>query len=293
VLPHLELSWPQAALAAAVLAAVAAVLVSTRRARLVAIGRFTGETALLAALFALWQYAGSFTFMSPDGGLPRGRWLWQAERWLHLPSETALQRVFLPHPLIVQFANLYYAALHFPVLLTTLAWLFIWHRDRYRHVRTTVVLFTAAALIIQFVPVAPPRMLGGTGLVDTAVRYGQSVYGAVGGFEADQLSAMPSIHVGWAVIVAVAIVGAGRSRWRWLAVLYPAMTTLIVVITANHYWLDGVAAGLLVILALALQKAGRSVRLALLTRTAGRAPAGADGSPGPPGSRERVNTLDL
>ena len=285
MLPHLELTWRQAALAAAVLAAVAAHHHSTRRARVVAIGRFTGETALLAALFALWQYAGSFTFMSPDGGLPRGRWLWHAERWLHLPSETALQRVFLPHPLIIQFANLYYAALHFTVLLITLAWLFIWHRDRYRHIRTTVVLFTASALIIQFVPVAPPRMLGGTGLVDTAVRYGQSVYGAVAGFNADQLSAMPSIHVGWAVIVAVAVVGASRSRWRWLAVLYPVLTTLIVVITANHYWLDGVAAGLLVCLALALQKAGRSVRLAWLTRTAAREAA--------EGSRERVNTLDL
>ena len=285
MLPHLELTWSEAALVAAVLAAVAAALVSTRRARLVAIGRFTGETALLAALFALWQYAGSFTFMSPDGGLPRGRWLWHAERWLHLPSETALQRVFLPHPLIIQFANLYYAALHFPVLLTTLAWLFIWHRDRYRHVRTTVVLFTASALIIQFIPVAPPRMLSGTGLVDTAVLYGQSVYGAVGGFDADQLSAMPSIHVGWAVIVAVAVVGASRSRWRWLAVLYPVMTTLIVVITANHYWLDGVAATILVVGALAVQKAGRAVRQARLTRSAARAAAEGAG-----GSRERVKT---
>jgi PAP2 superfamily protein len=288
--PHLELSWPQAAILAAVLAAVAVVLVRTRQARLAAVGRFTGETALLVGLFALWQYAGSFSFMSPDGGLPRGRWLWHAERWLHLPSETALQRVFLPHPLIIQFANLYYAALHFPVLLGTLAWLFIWHRDQYRHVRTTVVLFTAAALIIQFIPVAPPRMLSGTGLVDTAVRYGQSVYGALGGFEADQLSAMPSVHVGWAIIVAVAVVGASRSRWRWLAVGYPVLTTLIVAFTANHYWLDGVAAALLVAGALALQKAGRSARLARLTRSA--APTGAEGA-GDPDSRERVKTSNM
>ena len=290
-MPHLELSWPQAAILAAVLAAVAVVLVRTRRARLAATGRFTGEAALLAGLFALWQYAGSFSFMPSSGALPRGQWLWQAERWLHLPSETALQRVFLPHPLIIQFANLYYAVLHFPVLLCTLAWLFIWHRDQYRHVRTTVVLSTAAALIIQFIPVAPPRLLTGTGLVDTAARYGQSVYGAVGGFDADQFSAMPSVHVSWAIIVAVAVVGAARTRWRWLAVGYPVLTTLIVVITANHFWLDGVAAGLLVVLALALQKAGRSVRLALLTRTAARKAATAPEET--PGSRERVNTLDL
>jgi hypothetical protein len=286
--PHLELSWPQAAVLAAVLAAVAVVLVGTRRARLAAAGRFTGEAALLVGLFALWQYAGSFGFMSPSGALPRGQWLWHAERWLHLPSETALQKVFLPHPLIIQFANLYYAVLHFPMLLCTLGWLFIWHRDQYRRTRTTVVLFTAAALIIQFIPVAPPRLLSGTGLVDTAVRYGQSVYGVAGGF--DQLSAMPSVHVGWSIIVAIAVVTAARSGWRWLAVLYPVLTTLVVVITANHFWLDGVAAGLLVAGAVAVQKAGRSARLALLTRTAGPAAEGAEGTEGP---RERVNTLDL
>jgi hypothetical protein len=281
--PHFELTWGQAAILAGGLAVLAVTLVRTRRARLVATGRFTGEAALLVGLFALWQYAGSFSFLSPDGALPRGQWLWDAERRLHLPSETALQRVFLPHPLLIEFANLYYAVLHFPVLLGTLAWLFIRHRDRYRPVRTTVVLFTAAALLIQFIPVAPPRLLAGTGLVDTAARYGQSVYGSVGGFDADQFSAMPSVHVGWSIIVALAVVTALRSRWRWLAVLYPVMTTLIVVVTANHYWLDGAAAAILVAGALALQRAGRAIRLAWLTRPAARAAAEGAG-----GARERV-----
>jgi PAP2 superfamily len=280
--PHFELTWLQAAILAGALAVLALGLLRTRRPRLVATGRFTGEAGLLVGLFALWQYAGSFSFLPASGALPRGQWLWHAERWLHLPSETAVQRVFLPHPLVIQFFNLYYAVLHFPVLLGTLAWLFIWHRDRYRPVRTTVVLFTAAALAIQFVPVAPPRLLPGTGLVDTALRYGQSVYGAIGGFDADQFSAMPSVHVGWSIIVAVAVVGALRSPWRWLAVAYPVLTTTVVVVTANHYWLDGIAAGLLVAVALGLQRAGRAVRLALLTR---RAPASGAGQP-----RERVKT---
>ena len=281
-MPHFELTWLQAAILAGALAVLALGLLRTRRPRLVATGRFTGEAGLLVGLFALWQYAGSFSFLPASGALPRGQWLWHAERWLHLPSETAVQRVFLPHPLVIQFFNLYYAVLHFPVLLGTLAWLFIWHRDRYRPVRTTVVLFTAAALLIQFVPVAPPRLLPGTGLVDTALRYGQSVYGAIGGFDADQFSAMPSVHVGWSIIVAVAVVGALRSPWRWLAVAYPVLTTTVVVVTANHYWLDGIAAGLLVAVALGLQRAGRAARLALLTR---RAPASGAGQP-----RERVKT---
>jgi PAP2 superfamily len=280
--PHFELTWSQAAILAGVLAVLALGLVWTRRPRLAATGRFTGEAALLVGLFALWQYAGSFSFLPASGALPRGQWLWHAERWLHLPSETALQRVFLPHALLIQLANLYYAVLHFPVLLGTLAWLFVWHRDHYRPVRTTVVLFTAAALLIQFVPVAPPRLLPGTGLVDTAMRYGQSVYGSIGGFDADQFSAMPSVHVGWSIIVALAVVGALRGPWRWLAVLYPVLTMTVVVVTANHYWLDGIVAGLLVAAALAVQRAGRAVRLARLGRRAAE--------PGAEQPRERVNT---
>ncbi len=270
-MPHVGLGWQQAALLAVGLTALAAGLIRTRRARLVATGRFAGEAALLLGLFALWMYAGSFALLPSSGGLPRGRWLWHAERLLHLPNEVAVQHPFLPHPLLVEAFNLYYAVLHFPVLIGTLIWLFVWHRGYYRHIRTTVVLVTGASLLIQFVPVAPPRMLTGTGLVDTAARYGQSVYGSLG-IDADQFSAMPSVHVGWAVIVAIAVITASRHRWRWLAVLYPALTTFAVVVTANHFWLDGIAAALLVAAALGVQRAAGWLRVRWLTR-AGHSPA--------------------
>ena len=144
-----------------------------------------------------------------------------------------------------------------------------------------MVLFTGVSLLIQFIPVAPPRMLTGTGLVDTAALYGQSVYGSLG-IDADQFSAMPSVHVGWALIVAIAVITASRSRWRWLAVLYPAVTTLVVVATANHFWLDGVAAAVLVVAAMGVQRAARTVRARVLARH-GRSPASAA-----PGSEPRV-----
>src|SRR6202012_2414603 len=109
-------------------------------------------------------------------------------------------------------------------------------------------------------PRAPPRLLASTGMVDTAVQYGQSVYSWRGGFDADEFSAMPSVHVGWALIVAIAVITVSRSRWRWLAAAYPVITLLVVVVTANHFWLDGVAAALLVILIMAGQRAGGRVR---------------------------------
>ena len=258
------LSWQYALIIAGCLGLVA---VASRVARVARTwtgwslwGGVAWEAALLFALYGLWMFAGSFTVMSPDGALPRARWLWHAERLMYLPSETGVQRLFLPHPLLVQAFNLYYDILHFPVLGVCLVWLFVRHRDRYPSIRTTVALFTMISLLIQFVPVAPPRMLPATGMVDTAVRYGQSVYSWKGGFDADQLSAMPSVHVGWALIVAFAVITVSRSRWRWLAAGYPVLTTLVVVVTANHFWLDGIVAAVLVAAVLAAQLLVRRLR---------------------------------
>jgi hypothetical protein len=262
------LSWQYALTAAGVLVLAAAAIRAGRlaarpagHARAWALwGGVAWETAFLFGLYALWQFAGSFAVMGTSGAVPRARWLWDAERFLHLPSEAAVQHPVLSHPLLVQACNLYYDILHFPALGACLVWLYARHRAAYPRIRTLVALFTGASLLIQLIPVAPPRLLPMAGMVDTAVRYGQSVYSWSGGFDADEFSAMPSVHVGWALIVAIAVIAVSRSRWRWLAAAYPVITLLVVVVTANHFWLDGVAAGLLVVLILAGQRAVRGIR---------------------------------
>jgi len=263
---NLELGWKQAAEVAAGLGVAAVALRAVGKPRLAA-GKqrltktavATQEAALALGLFALWQYAGSFAVMGPGGALGRSRWIWNFERAVYLPSETAIQRFFRPHPLLIQFFNLYYDSLHFPVLLACMVWLFVRHRDRYGRWRTTLVAFTGLCLVVQLIPVAPPRMLAGTGLVDTAVLYHESVYSNTAGFDPDQLSAMPSVHVGWALLVAIAVITTTRGRWRWLAALYPGLTTLVVIVTANHFWLDGIVAGLILVLVLGVQNGTRAL----------------------------------
>ena len=250
---NLALDWQQASGAAAGLAAASLGLRAARRPPLAKIGTAALESGLILGLYALWQYAGSLSALGPGGAVSRARWIWRFERDVRLPSEAWLQRLFLPHPLLIQFFNLYYDILHFPVLIACMIWLFVWHRADYGRWRTTLVAFTGLCLIVQLIPVAPPRMLASTRMVDTAVAYHQSVYGNVAGFDADQLSAMPSVHVGWAILVAIAVVTTLRSRWRWLAVGYPVMTTLAVVVTANHFWLDGIVAAAILAGVLAAQ----------------------------------------
>jgi hypothetical protein len=259
---NLELDWRQAAVAGAGLAVAAVALAAAGKPRLSRIAVFAREAALALSLFALWQYAGSFAVMGPGGALGRSRWIWRFERAIHLPSETTIQRFFLPHPLLIQFFNLYYDSLHFPVLIACMAWLFVRHRDRYGRWRTTLVAFTGLCLAVQLIPVAPPRMLASTGLVDTAVLYHESVYTNTAGFDPDQLSAMPSVHVGWALLVAIAVITTAKSRWRWLALLYPCLTTLVVIVTANHFWLDGIVAAAILALVLEVQAITRRIRAA-------------------------------
>jgi hypothetical protein len=237
-----------------------------RRSRFAGAVAIAQESGVVVGLFALWQFAGRYATRIPGGALARARWIWHAERVIGLPSEAAVQRLFLPYPLVVQAFNLYYASLHFVVLIAMLAWVFLRHRDRYAEVRGVLVMLTGACLAIQLIPVAPPRMLPLDGMVDTAVRYGQSVYGSFAGFNADEVSAMPSVHVAWALLVGITVVRVSASRWRWLALAYPAMTTLVVVVTANHYWADGIVAGVLLALSMLAWDAGAAARRALRRR---------------------------
>ena len=141
----LALSWQEAGISAACLAVASAGARRSRRPALVTTSGFAMETAVVLALFGMWQLAGSFVLMGPEGAVDRGEWIWRVERAVHLPSETAVQQAFLPHPLIVQAFNLYYAGLHFVVVIGCLIWVYVWHRRQYPRVRTTLVLFTAAA----------------------------------------------------------------------------------------------------------------------------------------------------
>ncbi len=223
----------------------------TRRGWTIAQG-FAREAALVFLLYSIWLIAGRVTFGQGEGALERARWVWDTQRVLGLPSELAMQQAVLPHPVLVQAANVFYATVHAPALIVFLIWLFACHRDRYPLWRNTVAIVTGACLLIQLVPVAPPRFLTGLGFVDTGTLYGQSVYGPVGTGVSDQLSAMPSVHVAWAVIVAAAVVLVSTSRWRWLVLAHPVLTALVIVVTANHWWLDGVGAIVLIIATVAL-----------------------------------------
>jgi hypothetical protein len=203
---------------------------------------FAGEFAVIMALLGFWQLVGTAVHTRVAGAMERGRVIHAWEAAWHLPSERALQAAVDVVPAVVHAADVYYAYAHLNGMALFVGWLWWRHRDAYGRARGVIISSTLACLVVQTVPVAPPRLLPEFGFVDTALRDGSSVYGAFGSGMANQLAAMPSVHVGWAVIVGWYVWRYG-SRWgRWIGPLHAVLTVLVVVVTANHWWLDGLVA---------------------------------------------------
>ncbi|MGW1328003.1 phosphatase PAP2 family protein [Streptomyces antibioticus] len=186
--------------------------------------------------------------------------VWGAERTLRLPGESAVQTALLHSDTLVRLANTYYATAHFPATAAFLIWLYLRRPVHYMWARRVLALVTAAALAGHLIfPLAPPRLLAESGLLDTGRVYGPSVYGAHPAADAlaNQFAAMPSLHFGWALMVAIGLIAATRSRWRRLWLLHPLLTLTVIVGTANHYWLDSVVAAGLLGIALAVVRGPR------------------------------------
>jgi len=196
------------------------------------------------ALYWAYKLARTLTFLGEDTAFANAERVWDLERTLGLPSELAAQQALLGHPQLIEWINRYYMFVHLPAMAACLVFVYVRRPDIYPRLRAGLIGMTALSLVVHLTfPLAPPRMLESLGFVDTGAVYGPSVYGPPEETSLlNQYAAMPSLHVGWAVLVAAALIAATRSRWRWLWLVHPTITTMAVVTTANHYWIDGIAA---------------------------------------------------
>ncbi|MEV5882216.1 phosphatase PAP2 family protein [Streptomyces sp. NPDC052020] len=221
------------------------------------------ELLLVAGLFLVYKFGRRLATGHTGEAFRNAHHVWDLERALRLPGEGAVQSLLLHGDTLVHLANTYYATVHFPATAAFLVWLYLRRPAHYVWVRRVLAAVTAAALVLHLTfPLAPPRMLAATGLIDTGRVYGPSVYGPPRSDHlSNQFAAMPSLHFGWALMLAIGLIAATRSRLRPLWLLHPLLTLLVIVGTANHYWLDSIAATALLGLALALIRPPRRTAL--------------------------------
>jgi hypothetical protein len=215
--------------------------------------------------------------VDPDPAFHHAEAVIQVQRNMGLYFENRLQDWYLGLPLdgLIRVWNIYYGVLHFVVAAAALVILFRKAPERYRVWRNTLAFTTMLALVgFASFSLMPPRLLDDPGIyggcqvyaditpdaleadgvdtgeapcdefgyVDTVAEFGG--WASFGSEEmakvSNQYAAMPSMHIGWSTWCAFVLAPLARRRWlRWLAISYPVLTLFDIIVTGNHYWIDG------------------------------------------------------
>jgi hypothetical protein len=213
--------------------------------------RWWTELPLILLVYACYSAGRLLARGDVSTAVDHGVAILDIEKALYLNAEHPLNRLFTREPWIGVPADFWYASLHYLVTPVLLVWIFRSRTVHYRAARTWLMTSTFIGLIgFTLLPTCPPRLLAESyGFVDTMAHY--SSYGWWGGEASaprglggmtNQYAAMPSLHVGWALWCGVVLWRYGGTRWaKAAAVAYPLITTIVVMGTANHYFLDAVA----------------------------------------------------
>jgi PAP2 superfamily len=161
------------------------------------------------------------------------------ERFFGLNVEGSLQSAVAAWPQVTTVLNWIYIWGHWPVIAVTLVWLARRHPLVYYRTRNAMLVSGAIGLIVFIsFPVAPPR-LAGLDMVDTVSEQSHAYRVLQPAMFTNQYAAMPSLHVGWDLLIGLAIfVAARHTLVRAIGVAMPIAMATAVVLTANHYIID-------------------------------------------------------
>lgn len=201
---------------------------------------------ILLIAISYWTYSLIRNAVPEQRGqaLRNADWIWRVEQQLGIAVEQSVNHAVNSVTWLVVGMNYYYATLHFVVTLGVLVWLYRSHPGRYAATRLVLFATTGVALVGYYLyPLAPPRLMNGGNFIDTVLvhdTWGSMASGDLKNMS-NQYAAMPSMHIGWSVWSGLTIFALASVPWvRVLGLVYPALTLVVIVATANHFWLDAV-----------------------------------------------------
>jgi hypothetical protein len=202
---------------------------------------------IIGAFLGFYDYIRDLTPGREGLAISNARHLFHLERDLHLDVEHAINHWLSLHQGLGYVAGTLYDSLHYLVTMPLLFAVYVWWPQVYRRVRDILIVVNLLGLVVFWaLPMAPPRLTTGSGIPSYVDVVAQTK--ALGGTAAaaqkqvDQYAAMPSLHVGWALWVAVVVFAITTDRrWRAIAAAYPVVTVVIIVSTGNHWIFDAVA----------------------------------------------------
>ncbi|MFE9400872.1 phosphatase PAP2 family protein [Streptomyces sp. NPDC006530] len=202
------------------------------------------EVLLIAVSYWVYSLVRNAVPEQKTQALKNADWIWSVEHHLGIAVEQSVNHAVNSVTWLIVGMNYYYATLHFIVTIGVLVWLFRSHPGRYAASRLVLFATTGVALVgYYFVPLAPPRLMNGGGFIDTVLvhhTWGSMASGDLKNMS-NQYAAMPSMHIGWSTWCGLTIFALASAPWaKILGLLYPMATLVVIVSTANHFWLDAV-----------------------------------------------------
>jgi len=222
------------------------------------------DLLFIAIAFSLYSVVRQMGAGSSEGAFSHAFNVVSVEESLGIFQEPRLQDWLMSSDTLIRFFNFVYSWGHFTLIGAVGVWLFLFHRERYLLFRNAFFAAGAVALVaFNVFPMAPPRLMPYPyGMVDTLSLFQNVNYHSAGAF-VNPYAAMPSMHIGFNLLLCLAIASACtgmRTPWRFaglaISVVMPIVMALAVIVTGNHYFLD-VAGGYVV------AAVGMSVALAL------------------------------
>ena len=198
------------------------------------------QLALFAAAYYAYRLVRGLVDTRASVAFENARVLVDAERAMGSFFEPGLQAWALSQGWVVDAASWMYVNSHFTVTTTFLVWLYIARNSAFYYVRNMFMVAMGLALVGYVVfPTAPPRFLPEWGFTDTVADFVGPAAEASAGVLYNPFAAVPSMHVAFALMIAVpGVVLSRRLVVKVIWAIYPVLVTLTVMITGNHFWLD-------------------------------------------------------
>jgi hypothetical protein len=249
-----------------VVAGAAALVLRAALARVRAVPTVTAlrDVLLMVPAVLLYFLARGAAEVRPADALAHAQGIVALERSLGVFVEPTLQRHVLASPLAVDLVNWTYIFGHWPVIAATFVWLSLRHRRRLACYRDAIVLSGSVGILVFLTyPVAPPRFLTEYGFVDTVLLHTRAYRVLQPPTLTDLYAAVPSLHVGWNLVMGVALVRESSvPAVRAFGAVMPAAMAAAVVLTANHFFIDVLLGVALVTVSLRLADRERAPRAA-------------------------------
>ena len=214
------------------------------------------EVGIVGIAALIYFFARGLIHTRADQAQDHAEWLVSFERTIGIFHEPTFQGWIVGRAWLTDLANAVYIYGHWPVVAMTLTWLLVRHRDAFRVYRSAMLISGAIGIVVFVTfPMAPPRFLSDLGFVDTVTLHSEAYRVLQPPSLTNQYAAMPSLHVGWNLLMGIAIVTQARHRlWELFGVTMPLLMYLATIVTANHYVVDGVAGAAVALLGLAIAR---------------------------------------